>query len=913
MSMKITPLLFLFILLFFETSAQCNGADFEEQNGIVVIEMESGNLPSGWNRETGTAGYTGTSFIAWRGSDYFGSPGNGLIEYKVKINSPGIYRFQWRNKVGIGSDGTEHNDSWLKFPDAFDFFAQNGNSIKYPVGGSFKKSNVTVMGNSSGGWMKIYNSGGASSFNWTSFTSDNDGHKVYAEFTTAGTYTIQVSGRSNGHFIDRMVLYKESSYSESSSTDISRVETTCGGGGGPDCSNLSLSLDAIGTGNCNGSDGSINSSVSGAQGSVGYSWSNGATTANITGLSPGNYSLTITDQQGCSRTSSATINEPATPNVSFGSIPDISESDNAFTLTGGSPSGGTYSGQGINNNIFDPTIGPGTYSITYTYTDSNTQCTNSASSNLTVTESTACNNLVLTLNFNDITICGGNDGTISSSVSGAQGSVSYSWSNGDNSASISNLAEGNYTLTITDQQGCTKSSSVNLQDPTKPNVSLNTFPNVMETDISFALTGGSPAGGVYSGTGVLNGIFDPSIGVGTYSLNYTYTNAITNCSESATQNITVDAVILPAQTISFTLINADSDSDIATITSGKRFVLSALPTTNLSIRANIDPEVVGSVFMEITGPINDTIVEEELPYSIFGNNSGDYAGRSLPIGNYTIKAIPYSGIGQSGVEGLDLIIDFTISEESIDCSGFIIAVNTTDVSQCNENNGTAVVEVTGGQGLMAYNWSSGGNAVIEIGLAIGTYSVTVSDDNGCSQTTEFTVEENIILPDVSLDSFENVTTEDVAFALVGGVPLGGEYSGEGVTNGMFNPTEVGVGTFTITYTYSDQDTGCSNFSSQNIEVLENGTLSLPTDSSFIFPNPIIDRRYTLKIPGQTTGILDYSIFSNIGKEIISGKMDAAGTFLDFDLSQLILPAGLYHMVIEGGSLNKAIAISFLSK
>ncbi|NJB36295.1 T9SS type A sorting domain-containing protein [Croceivirga sp. JEA036] len=208
--------------------AQCNGANFEEKNGIAILEMELGNqIPSNWKKENNISGFTGNSYLAWRGNDSFSSPGNGLISYKVKINNPGVYRFQWHNKVGIGSNGTEHNDSWLKFPDAYDFFAQKGSSIKYPRGGKFKKSNSVVNGSSNNGWMKVYNSGGASKFNWTSFTSDNDAHKIYAEFTSAGIYTIQVSARSNGHFINRMVLYKESNYSESNATALNRNQTNC--------------------------------------------------------------------------------------------------------------------------------------------------------------------------------------------------------------------------------------------------------------------------------------------------------------------------------------------------------------------------------------------------------------------------------------------------------------------------------------------------------------------------------------------------------------------------------------------------------------------------------------------------------------------------------------------------------------
>ena len=228
MKLKIT-ILAVFALLSFKLShGQCDDALFEERNGIAVVEIESGNITSSWREETGRSGFTGDSFVAWRGSNSFNTPGNALIEYKVKINNPGTYRFQWRNNIGIGSNNTEHNDSWLRFPDADDFFAQRGNSIIFPRG-SGKTPNPN--GASSSGWFKVY--GNTLNWNWTSNTSDHDPHFIYAKFNSPGIYTIEVSARSNGHFIDRMVLYNEDLFSQANATQFSREETLCNGSSTP--------------------------------------------------------------------------------------------------------------------------------------------------------------------------------------------------------------------------------------------------------------------------------------------------------------------------------------------------------------------------------------------------------------------------------------------------------------------------------------------------------------------------------------------------------------------------------------------------------------------------------------------------------------------------------------------------------
>ena len=233
MKTKIT--LLFFVCSLFCTNvirSQCSGADFEEQNGIAVIEAESLNrLSSGWNRESGASGFTGNGFLAWRGSDSFNTPGNGTIQLKVRINSPGRYRFIWRNRIGIVASSnatTEHNDSWLRIPDASLFLAQRGSSIIYPRGSG---RTPNPEGASSNGWFKIYTN--TIAWNWNTKTSDFDAHDVYAQFNSPGIYTIQISGRSKGHFIDRIVLFDESRISLSFATSTSRGETDCDGNNNP--------------------------------------------------------------------------------------------------------------------------------------------------------------------------------------------------------------------------------------------------------------------------------------------------------------------------------------------------------------------------------------------------------------------------------------------------------------------------------------------------------------------------------------------------------------------------------------------------------------------------------------------------------------------------------------------------------
>lgn len=178
---------------------------FTERNGSLNIEAEDLNLNSSWKKQTSLNGYKGSGYINWTGDDQFRSPGSGIISASIKINTPGKYKFQWISKVGIGDNPTEHNDSWLKFPNASAFYAEDGGDKIYPKG-SGKTPNPEGAGGQ--GYFKVYIN---STTNWTdrSWTSDNDPHAIFVEFNTAGTYTMQIGARSNGHLIDQIRLRRE--------------------------------------------------------------------------------------------------------------------------------------------------------------------------------------------------------------------------------------------------------------------------------------------------------------------------------------------------------------------------------------------------------------------------------------------------------------------------------------------------------------------------------------------------------------------------------------------------------------------------------------------------------------------------------------------------------------------------------
>ncbi|MCB0154992.1 MAG: discoidin domain-containing protein, partial [Anaerolineae bacterium] len=110
---------------------------------------------------------------------------------------------------------------------------------------------------------------------------------------------------------------------------------------------------------------------------------------------------------------------------------------------------------------------------------------------------------------------------------------------------------------------------------------------------------------------------------------------------------------------SFTLVNADTDQDITTITNGATINLASLPTRNLNVRANTDPGIVGSVLFQVNG--SDYRIENIVPYALGSDDgNGDYAALGFGTGQYTLTARPYTGSSASGTAGTALTISFTV-------------------------------------------------------------------------------------------------------------------------------------------------------------------------------------------------------------------------------------------------------------
>ncbi len=199
---------------------------------------------------------------------------------------------------------------------------------------------------------------------------------------------------------------------------------------------------------------------------------------------------------------------------------------------------------------------------------------------------------------------------------------------------------------------------------------------------------------------------------------------------------------------SFTLVNADTNQDIMVLTDDVEIDGGLLEGINLNIRANTNPDVVGSVFLEISGQIESSRNENVAPYALFGDVSGNYLPERLPVGVYVLKATPYSGSSQSGTIGTELSIQFSILES---------IVNETPVSiiVADPRSGVAPLNVdfigdisTDDKEIVSFLWDfKDGNTSTEanpnhIFTSPGDYFVelTVTDNEGLFHTSSIAIQ-----------------------------------------------------------------------------------------------------------------------------------------------------------------------------
>ena len=210
-------------------------------------------------------------------------------------------------------------------------------------------------------------------------------------------------------------------------------------------------------------DGNIDLSVSGGIPDYTYQWNIGAITEDLTGMSAGTYTVTVTDVNNCTATLSVTVNEPPLLTVTVASTDETASGENdgtaQTTVEGGTP---PYSYLWSNGETTASVTGlaPGDYSVTVT--DAN----NCQKTGYCIINSYDCNDLTISYDFHNVSCydqCNGD--ILITAVTNANEPVTYIWSNGNTTSHAQDLCAGSYSVTITDSTNCSTIASFEITQP----------------------------------------------------------------------------------------------------------------------------------------------------------------------------------------------------------------------------------------------------------------------------------------------------------------------------------------------------------------------------------------------------------------------------------------------------------------
>lgn len=550
---------------------------------------------------------------------------------------------------------------------------------------------------------------------------------------------------------------------------------------------------------CAGDDnGTVDAQVTGGDGNYTLAWTGpegfSAATEEITGLVPGTYTLTATDGAGCEGSAAFTVNE-FPPIAVTAVLTDNVCHDGAEGAADLSVSGGlapySYSWTGPGGFTADTEDISGLLSGTYSFelTDNN-GCTFTD-----VYEIDGPDELAATAEVTSVLCFGDNSGAIEASAEGGTSPYAYSWAgpNGFSAptAAISGLAPGSYDLVVTDANGCETATDFEVTEEAEIEISLAatdvTCQGGDDGSVSAAVSGGVPpytfswtgAGGFTSGDQNID-----NLSPGTYALLLTDANG---CERNAQAEI----------------------SDAAPI------VISGTVTNTACATGN-----TGAVSTEIAGGTSPFVFAWTGPG---GYSSADQNISGLAPGTYDLTVTDASGCGAAAsftVAAPDaLTADFDI--ESVACFG--------------QSTGSITTDVSGGTEPYNYFWIGPGgfsSAQPDItDLAAGTYTLLLSDANGCSGFEE------AVVPQTSNINITRVITNVTCFGgsngainitVSGGTP-GYTYLWEG-PDGFSSTSEdlsgIAAGTYTVTATDANGCVGSRTYNvNQPAEITLSGTVT----------------------------------------------------------------------------------------
>lgn len=627
-----------------------------------------------------------------------------------------------------------------------------------------------------------------------------------------------------------------------------------------------------------GSNGSVTVSATGCSGQYTYAWAStvpGFATVNaptVTGQKAGTYTVTVTCATGGTATATATITQPTwtltvpTPTVTDANCPGTGGGGITLAPTG-SPASYTYNwtGPGSFTSAAGPTLmnlRAGAYTVTVTETSAS--CTTTA----TVTVNAATNTLTLTPAKVDANCAGSAAGSITITPNGGVMPLTYAWAGPGNAssnttASLTNIGQGIYTVTVTDNKACTSTSSVQINRKAST-VSIPTpttvRPACSSSNGSITL---SPTGGVgsytYSWTPTSNANPLTNLGAGNY---FVTVQDSEGCSATTTVTLSSTTSTITAGTPAITESPcfAPATGSISLSPNGGKTPYTATWTgpagsthTGLSLTALVPGDYVpvirdadGCVFtapaIKVTGPA-EALAFAANPVVTSPLCAGDATGTiaiTVKGGNpsytyaWTSTATPFTSQNSPNLSNLKGGTYTPVITDARGCtfSAPVTVAERQPIQPTATASGCGAISLTatGGTGTYTYIWSGPNNFTANTanisGLQAGTYVATVRDANNCSAVAQpVTLSANNAGPTIAAAPV-NVKCHN---GITGGATLTVSNAAGDNTYRWFNadnasltvstaqnPSGLAAGVYNVVVTTNAN--GCSSTLSQNITV-----------------------------------------------------------------------------------------------
>jgi gliding motility-associated-like protein len=411
------------------------------------------------------------------------------------------------------------------------------------------------------------------------------------------------------------------------------------------------------------------------------------------------YFVTVTDANGCTFVDSVTLGQPTVLLASASSVnASCGLSDGSVSVTG---TGGTlpYTFLWNTTDVTDTVYGLGAGIYTVTVYDVN-GC--NATSSATITTDAAA-----TITVNSITniLCyGDSEGAVDLSLNGGTPDFTVVVASTDtsfyttNAIVIDSLGAGTFLIEISDANGCSSDTTITINQPASP--------VLVNTSISSI-----------SCHGLTDGIIIANVSGGTSPYNYNWSNGTTG--------IGINTITgLPAQTYTLTVTDANGCTVI-------RVELGVTQPDSIEITfAAVSPVCGGIDNGSLTALVQGGVQPYDYAWTTGG---GDSLITGLGGGQYIVTV--------TDAHMCNVTVSYTLFEPTV------IVVDTTTGSDPSTNLGFIHLEVTGGGMPYLYAWSNGATSQDLDGLASGTYTLTLTDDNGCVLTLSFVIEIPLKIPD----------------------------------------------------------------------------------------------------------------------------------------------------------------------